>query len=184
MFGSKKSSGEDGAHDDDDAAEIRAAQAEARAELAERRVRDADDIAAQRVTAASQSLMEVREVVAVLHERLDAATGELAAIATRFEQNVVEKPEVDTAKEAETDGGERRKAADPAQKKRKAPAGGAQDALRGSEQPHAGTSPLERATRMAMAGNSRERIARTLSEEFGVDDPTPILDEAIGHEED
>ena len=43
-------------------------------------------------------------------------------------------------------------------------------------------APLVRASQMAMAGTSREEIGQALRREFGVTDPKPILDEALGNE--
>ena len=189
MFGSRKQHGEDGAHDE--APEVRARQAEARAELAERRVRDADEIAAKRVTVASHVLLEVREVVEMLRDQVDAASGELASISANFEQGTGPKPKVDVGDQSRPEApGQSDDREERGQREDRKPAGRVGEPTGGDARPAVasprpgGGSPLQRATRMAMAGKSRERIARTLSEEFGVDDPTPILDEALGHQPD
>jgi hypothetical protein len=193
MFGSRKSSdGGDASRGGGEASEVRASQAEARAELAEGRLRDADQIASGRITAASQTLMEVREVVAMLHDQLETVTAELAGISTRFENAIEEDPVPREGPDSQ--GGTADRAEASSREDRSQPRDG--DGANGgggspqsterqvSAQPQAGGSPLQRATRMAMAGKSRERIARALSEEYGVKDPTPILDEAMGHLED
>jgi hypothetical protein len=192
MFGSRKTSDEEDASrggGDGDAAEVRASQAEARAELAERRLRDADEIASGRVAAASQTLMEVREVVAMLHDQLETVTAELAGISTRFEGAIDQDAESRVGPESQDRKADR--AEDSNRDTRSQPSDGDGDGANGDPtqgterqvraQSQAGGSPLQRATRMAMAGKSRERIARALSEEFGVKDPEPILDEAMGH---
>ena len=194
MFGSRKESDEDDAFGSGgEAAEVRVSRAEARAELAERRVRDADEVASSRITAASQTLMEVREVVAMLHDQLETVTAELAGISSRFENAVeetpgprppdspVESPDRTASTSQESLPQSQDGAADGANGGSGSPPGTERQT---SAQPHGGASPLQRATRMAMAGKSRERIARALSEEFGVEDPTPILEEAMGHLED
>lgn len=39
---------------------------------------------------------------------------------------------------------------------------------------------LLRATQMAVAGNSRQEIEETLRDEFGLDDPVPVVDDILG----
>ena len=43
-------------------------------------------------------------------------------------------------------------------------------------------TPAMRAAKMAIAGSGREEIAATLSQEYGIRDPDPILNEVLGRD--
>ena len=165
------------------AAETRAqAEAEGRA-LLERRSREAEEAAAVREAGAADVLdqsaaavHQARGAVAGLSEQLDRIAAELEETSGRLDECLrLLEASRDEAAPAPSEAPEEDREEQP--REEQPPEA---DATGGDREASLGRPPLVRAVQMAMAGSSREEIDEVLREEFGVADPAPILDEALG----
>jgi hypothetical protein len=168
-----------------DAAERKAAdvreQAEAEAEAhVKRRMEEADRAAAAREAAVAPAIEQTRAAMSRVRERLTELEAQLSGAAKGVREALGEIEESTAllnepiAKESEN--GDRAP---------KAPTGRFSAAAREEAEgdgTEAEPTTLHRAIQMARAGSSREEIGEMLRGEFGVDDPTLILDEALGPE--
>jgi ABC-type transporter Mla subunit MlaD len=189
-----------------EAAERSAAQTRSKAEgeaeaLLERRRREAERLAAETEVATKRlaaereaaavsvveqtrrAVSQVSGAVAGLRQQLDAAIEELRHATAKLDESVAlvqpskgepsAEPADSSASAASASsadsGGTRAKA--------KPSATASNPGARATARP---ARPLLRAVQMAMAGSSREEIGTVLRDEFGVKEPDPILDEAMG----
>jgi hypothetical protein len=189
-----------------EAAERSAAQTRSKAEseaqaLLERRRREADRLAAETEVATNRlaaereaaavsvveqtrrAVSQVSGAVASLRQQLDAAVEELRHATAKLDESValVQPSKGESSAESADSGAStaRGSSADSGRPRAKAkssdnaPAPGARATARPAR-------PLLRAVQMAMAGSSRDEIGTVLRDEFGVREPDPILDEAMG----
>jgi ABC-type transporter Mla subunit MlaD len=188
-----------------EAAERSAAQTRSKAEaeaqsLIERRRREAERLAADTEVAAKRlaaereaaavsvveqtrrAVSQVGGAVAELRQQLDAAVEELRRATAKLDESIalVESTNGSSAKSAGRAAGT---AGESSTKSKRS--GAKAEPAEGTPNPNARAGarqarPLLRAVQMAMAGSSREEIGTVLRDEFGVKDPDPILDEALG----
>jgi ABC-type transporter Mla subunit MlaD len=185
-----------------EAAERSAAQTRSKAEseaqaLLDRRRREADRLAAEAEVAANRLAAE-REAAAVsaveqtrravsqvsgalagLRQQLDEAVEELRHATAKLDESVALVQTSKGEPAAEGAGSDTaRGSSDSGRPRAKAESSGSPAPT--ARAPARPARPLLRAVQMAMAGSSRDEIGTVLRDEFGVREPDPILDEAMG----
>lgn len=132
---------------------------------AERRAgqrREQDRVAFEQMVAATRAAEAVHSLVAGVQEQLQRTAVALADTTAELERSVELMKGLALARSEQDEEVEVK--APPAQP---GPAAGE-------------VSALQRATLLALAGRSREQIARTLRDDYDIEDPNVILDEALG----
>ena len=131
-------------------------------ELLERRRGEAEHAAAEIGAAAAETVARTREVVERVSATASALREHLLSAADQLQAAIADMDRSLAATERSTDLGVPNASA------------GAPD----DRDP--ASSPLVRAAQLAIGGSSRDEIGEALRAEFGIVDPAPILDEALG----
>ena len=157
------------------AADAQAKKIRAQAEAEAQRLRDRKRRAEEYIAGARAEVDELAErAERITLEARDAvadALGDMSRVASELQAGIASVTEAvgklnELAREVESE---------PASDE--APEASDGESLQAKEQARA---PIVRAVQMAMAGSPRAEIDSTLRDEFGIEDTTPILDEALG----